>query len=151
MATNYDLLATASTVQVLSPTLVQPVVDCTLKSKPTGVVFDYWVDKAVWDGGTAPPLLEQVAFNVEHIISATPAISGVGSQHLDANGLLAQSVTFTVAATAPGGTPDALTIEVEVPIGDLDQESFGGQNFGLTAAIDLIDAAYQQLLAAAAG
>lgn len=151
MATNYDIKATIPTIQVLSPTLVQQVMDCTLQSIPSGVIFDYWVDRAVWDAGDAPPLLEMVAGNVEHILSATAAISGVGSQQLDKNGLLDQFVTFTVAATAPGGTPDALTTDVDVPMHDLDQETFAGENFGLTAAEALITAAYNLLVAAAAG
>lgn len=151
MATNYDLLATNSTIQVLSPTLIEPIVDCVLSTKPTGIVFDYWVDKAVWDAGDAAPLLEQVAGNVEHLIASTPAIGGFGVQHLSDSGLLSQAVVFTVAATAPGGLPNSLTVEVEVPIGDLDQETFAGQNFGLAAAEALIQDAYNKLTAAAAG
>lgn len=151
MATNYDLLSTNSTIQVLSPTLIQPIVDCVLSTKPTGIVFNYWVDKAVWDAHDFVPLLEQVAGNVEHIIAATAAITGVGTEHLDASGLLTQVVTFTVAATAPGGIPNALTLDVDVPIGDLDQEAIAGHNFGLEAAEALILEAYNELLAAAAG
>jgi len=151
MATWYDLLATSSTIQVLSPTLVEPVVDCTLQTKPTGIVFDYWVDKATWDAGDAVPLLESVSQHAEHIIEATAAIAGTGSQHLDANGLLAQSIIYTVAATPPGGTPDSLTIEVEIPISDLDQDTIAGENFGLNDAIAKINTAEQQLLTAAAG
>lgn len=151
MATNYDLLSTTPTIQVLSPTLIEPIMDCVLSTIPSGIVFDYWVDRAVWDANDAPPLLEQVAGNVEHIIAATAAITGTGTEHLDASGLLHQVVTFTVAATAPGGIPNALTDEVDVPIGDLDQEAIAGSNFGLIAAEALILEAYNKLLAAAAG
>lgn len=151
MATHYDLLATESKVQVLSPTLTQPVVDATLRSKPTGIIFNYWVDKAVWDAGVAPTLFEAVAGDVEALIAQTPAISGFGFEDLDANGLLQQFITFVVAATAPGGTPNALTIDVDIPVGDFGQGVVAGENFGLNAAIALIDAAEKQLTAAAAG
>ena len=72
-------------------------------------------------------------------------------QHLTDAGLLSQAVVFVVAATAPGGLPNALTVEVEVPIGDLDQETFAGTNFGLAAAEALITDAFNKLTAAAAG
>ncbi len=151
MATNYVLLATTPRTQVLSPTLAQPVVDCTLQTIPTGVIFNYWVDRAVWDAGDSAPLLEAVAGNVEHIIAATPAVSGTGFEQLQPSGLLRQYVTFTVATTTTGSVSGEVTIDVVVPVSDLDQDTIAGENFGLTAAIDAIDAGYQQLLAAAAG
>ena len=151
MATNYDLLATATRIQVLSPTLTMPIVDATLQSKPTGMIFNFWVAKAAWDAGTAPALLEGVAQNAEHLIEATPAISGFGFEQLENSGLLKQYITYTVAATAPGGTPNALTVEVDIPISDLDQDTIGGTNYGLDDAEAKIQAAYDQLVAAAAG
>lgn len=151
MATNYDLLATASRIQVLSPTLTQPIVDCTLQTKPTGIIFNYWVDKAAWDAGTAPALLESVSQHAEHIIEATAAISGFGFEQLENSGLLKQYITYTVAATAPGGATNALTVEVDIPISDLDQDTIAGENFGLNDAIAKIQAAYDLLTGAAAG
>lgn len=151
MAANYDLYPTYSTIQVLSPTLVQPIVDCPLRTKPSGVFFDYWVDQAVWDAGDAPALLEAVAAGVEHIMASQPVIAGVGSQHLDANGLLAQFVIFTVAYNVPGVTVGPSTVEVEVPVGDFGQDTIAGENFGLNDAIAKIQDAYSKLEAAAAG
>lgn len=151
MASNYDLLTTNSSVQVLSPTLTQPVIDATVKSKPSGVIFDYWIDETTWKAGEGPVLLENVAAGVEHIMASEPVIAGVGSQQLDAGGLLAQFVTFTVAYQVPGSTAGPATSDVDVPIGDFGQDSFQGQNFGLEDAHAKIQAEYARLEALAAG
>lgn len=151
MATNYDLYPTYSSVQVLSPTLTQPIVDCPLRTKPSGVFFDYWVDRAVWDAGDAPAILEAVCGDVEHIMQSQPVIAGVGKQQLDASGLLQQWITFTVAYNVPGVTAGPATIDVDVPVGDFGQDAFGGTNVGLADAEQRIQTAYQQLVAAAAG
>ena len=151
MATNYDLLASQSSIQVLSPTLTQPVVDATLRTKPHGVIFEYWLDKADWDAGTAPALLEAVCGGVEHIMASEPVISGVGGAQLDASGLLAQYITFTVAYTPPGSTTPPLTVDVDVPVTDFGQDAIAGENFGLADAAAIIQDAYSKLVAAAAG
>ncbi len=151
MAANYDLYPTSTTIQVLSPTLVQPVVDCPLKTKPSGVFFDYWLDKATFDAGDGAPILEAVCAGVEHIMQSQPVIAGVGSQQLDAAGLLAQFVTFTVAYQVPGSTGGPATVEVDVPVGDFGQDSFAGTNYGLVDAEDIIQTAYQKLAALASG
>ena len=151
MATNYQLLTTASSVQVLSPTLVQPIVDATLRTTPSGVVMDYWIDEATWNAGDGPVLLEAVAGGVEHIMASQPVIAGVGSQQLDANGLLAQYVTFTVAYQVPGSNVGPATLDVDVPVGDFGQDAIAGENFGLADAEAKIQAGYQQLVALAQG
>jgi hypothetical protein len=151
VATNYDLYPTSSTIQVLSPTLVQPVVDCPLRTKPSGVFFDYWLDQATFDAGEGPVILEAVCAGVEHIMASQPVIAGVGAQQLDANGLLEQFITFTVAYQVPGSTTGPLTVEVDVPVGDFGQDAIAGTNFGLADAENIIQTAYQKLVALAGG
>ena len=151
MATNYDLLTSSSSIQVLSPTLTQPIVDVTMQTKPHGVIMDYWVDQDAWDAGTAPAILEAVAGGVEHIMHSEPVIAAIGSQQLDANGLLAQYVTFTVAYQVPGSNAGPATVEVDVPVGDFGQDTIAGENFGLADASTLIQDAYSKLKALAAG
>jgi len=151
MATNYDLVATESSIQVLSPTVTQPVVNATMRTKPHGVIFEYWLDKADWDAGTAPIILESVAGGVEHIMATEPVIAGVGGSQLDANGLLAQYITFTVAYQVPGATTGPLTVDVDVPVTDFGQDTIAGSNFGLADAAAIINDAYAKLQAAAAG
>src|SRR5215469_8701240 len=150
MAANYTLLTTASTVQVLSPTLTQPVVDCTLQTKPSGVVFDYWMDQDTFnaENPNAAPILEAVCAGVEHIMASQPVIAGVGSQQLDPNGLLAQYITFVVAYQVPGSPVGPATLDVDVPVGDFGQDSIAGQNFGLEDAEKRIQQAYASLEAA---
>lgn len=151
MAANYQLLTTASSVQVLSPTLVQPIVDATIQTSPHGVIMNYWIDEITWKAGEGPALLEAVAGGVEHIMTSEPVIAGVGSQQLDANGLLAQFVTFTVAYQVPGSNAGPATVDVDVPVGDFGQSAIAGENFGLNDASARIQAGYQQLVALANG
>lgn len=151
MAANYDLYPTSSTVQVLSPTLVQPVVDCPIKTKPSGVFFDYWIDATTFDAGEGPAILSAVCADVEHIMASQPVIAGVGSQQLDPNGLLSQWITFTVAYQVPGVAAGPSTVDVDVPVTDFGQGAIAGSNFGLDAAIARIQTAYTRLEALAAG
>lgn len=151
MAQWYDLLATSDTIQVLSPTLTLPSVVCTLRSKPTGMIFQYAVAKATWDAGDAPPLLELVAEHAEHLISATPAFEGTGGDRLDANGMREFYIAYTVGDSVPGFPPNTLTAEVDIPVGDLDQDTIAGENVGLDDAIAKIQTAYDLLVAGAAG
>ena len=151
MATNYDLLGTQSSIQVLSPTVTLPTVDATLRTKPSGVIFEYWLAKADWDAGTAPVILEAVAGGVEHIMQSEPVVAAVGGSELDDSGLLAQHVTFTVGYTPPGSNGPPLTIDVDVPVGDFGQDTIAGENFGLTDAHNLIQAQYDLLVQANAG
>lgn len=151
MATNYDALATQTSIQVLSPTVVLDAIDTTLRTKPSGVIFDYWLAKADFDAGTAGTLLEQVAGGVEHIMSTEPVIGGYGTSQLDKTGLLAQFVTFTVAYTVPGSISGPLTVDVDVPVTDFGQDAIAGENFGLADASALIQAAYANLQAVANG
>lgn len=111
--------------------------------------MDYWIDKAAWDYGNGPPLLEAVAGGVEHIMQSQPVIAGVGSQQLDSNGLLAQIVTFTVAYQVPGSNVGPATVDVDIPVGDFGQDTIAGENFGLVDAENKIQAEYAKLQALA--
>jgi hypothetical protein len=151
VATYYDPLSFQSSIQVLSPTYVLPVINTVLKTKPHGVIFEYWLPRDDFDAGTAGGLLEQVASDVEQIMSGEPVIAGSGGSQLDKNGLLAQFITFTVSYTPPGGTPNQLTADVDVPVTDFGQDVLGGVNAGLEDAAALIQAVYRNLQALAAG
>ena len=149
MATSYDLLTSQSSIQVLTPTLVDEVVVATIQTKPSKVIMDYWIDKAAWDNGNGPALLEAVASGVEHIMASEPVSSAVGATELDDNGLLAEFVTFTVAYQVPGSNIGPATVDVNVPVGDFGQDFFAGQNFGLEDASAIIQAEYAKLKALA--
>lgn len=151
MATNYTLLTSSSSVQVLGPTLTQPIVDATIQTIPSNVVMDYWLDKATWDAGEGPVLLEAVAGGVEHIMSTEPVSGATGTQQLDSGGLLAQFVTFIVAYQVPGSNVGPATIDVDVPVTDFGQDAIAGNNYGLEDASARIQAAYQKLVDLANG
>ena len=151
MATNYDLLYSQSSIQVLSPTVSIDAVVCTIQTKPHRVILDYWVAKEAWDAGTAPAILEAVAGGVEHIMHTEPVSGAVGSTQLDANGLQAEFVTFTVAYQVPGSNTGPATVDQDVPVTDFGQDTFGGHNYGLEDASNLIQDAYAKLKAASDG
>lgn len=151
MPTHYDLIGTQSSIQVLSATLVQPIVVATIATKPSAVVASYWIDKITYDAGEGPALLTTFAENVESIISTGKAIGGSGNQTVEPNGLLKQWVTFVVAYTPTGSTTGPLTVDVDVPVSDLGGITEFGANYGLQDAEKLIDDAYAQLVKLAGG
>lgn len=151
MATNYDLLTSQSSIQVLSPTIIQDVVVATIQTKPHKVIMDYWIDKTTWDAGMGPTLLEAVAGGVEHIMDTEPVSSAVGTSQLDTSGLQAEYVTFTVAYTPPDSTTGPATVDADVPVTDFGQDAIAGENFGLVDAHNIIQDAYAKLKALAAG
>lgn len=147
MAANYNVIASESSIQVLSPTLTQPIVQTTIQTVPHGVIASLALDQADFDAGTAGAILEPFAANIETIMSQGVAIAAQGSQSLDPNGLLADGVDFTVEYRNPAIPGSSLTVVVTVPVGLLTAtEQFGGHG-GLADAEALIDAAYNKLAA----
>lgn len=151
MASNYTLVASHSSVQVLSPTATLNTVVATIETKPHGVIFDYWVAKDAWDAGTAPDILTAVAAGVEHVMSTEPVSDAVGTNQLSGSSLYAGTITFTVAYKVPGSAFPPATVDVDVPVTDFGQDTLDGVNAGLDNAHALIQQAYTQLKAAAAG
>ena len=138
---SYSLLATESAVHVLSTTDVVDAVRATVQTPSHGIVAASIVPAVNWGTVVGTNQLNQVAFDVDYIIDHTAAIAGIGSQSIDANGLLQQVVTFTVAYTPPGSTLPPLTGTVDVPMPLLEEViSPNGPHPGLDAAIALVDA-----------
>ena len=112
----YALQGSYSTVQVLSPTLVYPVVYCTISTTPSGVIASIPVGEAEFNSGETGPQLTNFSNAIEQIMALPHVIAGVGSQTIDSNGLLADNVVFTVqyqdATTGPAG----VTAEAPVPV-----------------------------------
>ena len=148
----YSLIATETTVQVLSPTIVMDVVYATIQTTPSGVVCSLALAKADFDAGTAGTLLQFYADNVEQLVTYQHVIGGVGTQTIDATGLIQENVAFVVqyVPTSPPGT--AITAEAVVPAGLLTEGGdplFEGILMGEARAI--IDKVYANLQAAAGG
>src|SRR6185437_14196132 len=96
----YALLSTYSTVQVLSPQLTRPVVQCTISTSPSGVIASMAIDQGVFDAGATSPELEAFANAIEQIMARTEVVAAVGGQSIDANGLISDNVVFTVSYPA---------------------------------------------------
>lgn len=148
----YDLLASEQTVHVLSTTDVIDAVRATIQSPGHGIVAASIVPQTIWGTVAGTQQLEQVAFDVDWLIDNTAAISAIGNQSIDDNGLLQQVVTFTVGYTPPGSTNPPLTATVDVPMPWLEElipANSPPPHPGLDAAIAVIHAAEANLKAMA--
>src|SRR5690348_6698778 len=116
MAT-YTLIASETTTQVISPTLTMAVEYATIQTQPSGVIASLALAKVDFDAGTAGTLLQWYANNIEELMAYPHVIAGQGSQTLDANGLLADNVVFTVQYVPAGSNITAVTAEAIVPTG----------------------------------
>ena len=149
----YNLLASESTVHVLSATDVVDAVRATVQTATHGIVASSIVPATIWGTTAGQDQLNQVAFDIDWLIDNTAAISAIGNQSIDVNGLLSQVVTFTVGYTPPGSTAPPLTATVDVPMPWLEEliPAGSGASPGLTNAQALIEAAAANLAAMAGG
>lgn len=146
------LLASAPTVHVLSQTLTEDAQGATIQTPTHGVIATTIVPLAIWGTQAGQDQIAQYMFGIEWLIDNTAAISATGTQSIDANGLLQNQVTFTVAYTPPGSTTGPLTAEADVPNALLEEIiSPGGPSPGLTAAEGIVNAALANLQAMAGG
>ncbi len=117
----YGLLASESTVQVLSPTVVNDVVYCTIVTSPSGVIASLAVSAASFANNQSFEVLNDYANNIETMMNQPGVIAGVGGQTLENNGLLADNVIFTVQYVKPGTANTAVTADAVVPSGLLSE------------------------------
>lgn len=150
-AVSYALVGSYSTVQVLSPTLVNDVVYCTIQTQPSGVIAAMPVQESVFDAGASGPQLTNFAQAIEQVMSDPRVIAGTGSQSIDPSGLLADQVVFTVQYVDPVLAPNGATAQAVVGVSQLDfSDALIGRTLsaGVTA---IIDGVYANLKAAAGG
>jgi len=147
----YSIQGSYSTVQVLTPSLVNPIVYCTISTTPSGVIASIPVQQDVFSSGGAGPELQSFADAIEQIMARADVVAGIGSQQLDHNGLLADFVTFTVQYVGPNTASSGVTAEADVPVGMLNFTDglIGTTLLGEVEAI--IAKAYNGLKDAAAG
>ena len=150
MAT-YAIVGSYTTVQVITPSLTQPIQYTTIQTQPSSVIAAIALDKIDFDAGTSGPLIQGFADAIEVIMARPEVIAGIGTQQLDANGLLADFVTFTVQYVGPNTAPSGVTAEADVPVDLISTvETFGGHT-NLPAAIAIITATYDALQTLAGG
>jgi hypothetical protein len=148
---SYSLVGSYSTVQVLSPTLVNPVVYCTIQTIPSGVVASVPVQQDVFDSNQAGPELDNFAVAIEQVMALGYVVAGVGEQTIDASGLLADNVVFTVQYPWPPTSGTSATAEAVVPVGYLNfsDAEIGQVSLGNVEAIT--NGVYDNLKSAAGG
>lgn len=148
---SYSLLASQSTVQVLSPTVVNDVVYCTIQTSPTGVIASLPVSSASFTANQSAEELTAFADNIETIIGRGHVVAGAGAQTIDASGLLQDQVSFTVQYVPTGTTGTNITAEALVPVGLLSQSDPAINTTLLDEAEAIITATYNNLKNAASG
>ena len=112
----YSLIGSYSTVQVLSPTVVNPIEYCTVQTTPSGVIASIPVDETEFQVMGTGPILQAFSEAIETTMADSRVIAGVGSQTIDTNGLLADNVTFTVQYTSASTPASGVTAEAVVPV-----------------------------------
>ena len=146
----YNLLASESTVHVLSPTEVVDAVRATVQTPTHTVIAASVVPQSIWGTAAGSDQLNQYAFGIDWLLDHTAAIAAVGTNSIDANGLLQHNVTFTIAYTPAGATTGPLTVQVDVPNAWLEEIiPQGGTSVGLEQAQATINAAEAGLKAMA--
>lgn len=150
-AVTYSLVGSYATVQVLSPTLVNDVVYCTIQTQPSRVIASIPVQETTFDQGQAGPQLTNFAQAIEQIMTDPRVIAATGSQSIDSSGLLADNVVFTVQYIDPVHAPNGATADATVGVAQLD---FSDSTIGRTlqsGVMAVIDGVYANLKAAAGG
>lgn len=147
----YSLQGSYSTVQVLSPTLVNNVVYCTIQTNPSNVIASIPVEESVFNANQAGVELTNFADAIEQIMTIPSVIAGAGEQSIDQSGLLADNVVFTVQYVSANTAASGVTAEASIPVFTL---NFSDQQIGsvlLQDATGIIDAVYANLQSAAGG
>jgi hypothetical protein len=148
---SYSIQGSYSTVQVLTPSLVNPIEYVTIQTQPSSVIASIPVQRDVFTSGGAGPELTDFSNAIEQIMARPEVIAGIGSQQLDPNGLLADYVTFTVQYVGPNTASSGVTAEADVRVGMLNfTDGLIGQTL-LKEVLAIIAATYNALKAAAAG
>lgn len=148
---SYSIQGSYTTVQVISPTLVQPIQYTTIQTSPSGVVASIPLDEIDFQAGTSAPLLQAFTDAIEEIMNRPEVIAGVGEQTIDASGLLADNVVFTVQYVGPNTARSGVTAEAVVPVGMLNFTDGAIGGLLLSEVVAIITAAYDALVSAAGG
>lgn len=123
----------------------------TIQTQPSGVVASYPVSKVDFDAGLASQVLTNYADGIEYLMALQHVIAGIGSQSLDANGLIADLVVFTVQYVGAGAGATGVTAEADVPVAEIDSIPQELERGSAITAQDYILNAYNALAAAAGG
>ncbi len=147
----YTILASQSTVHVLSATVVVDGQSVTIQTTPSAVIASVVIPQESLTSADAVDILTWFAHDIEEIMQHYPVVAATGAQTLDANGLLQYEVVFTVGYTPTGSALPPLTTQVSVELAGV----AGVNTFSDPAALDswvtAVEAAYAGLQKTAAG
>ena len=147
----YTLLASTSTVQVISSTIVNNVVYCTIETSPSNVIASIPVSQASFNNNQSAQELTALADNIETLIGRGHITGGQGVQTLDSNGLLVDQISFTVEYIPSGATSSNITAEALVPVNLLSIDDPAIDRVLLDEAETIITKVYNNLANAASG
>jgi hypothetical protein len=147
----YRLLNSNDTVQVFGPNLVRDALSCTIQTSPSGAIVNRAVPLADFQADQGATLLGSLADAVESILGEGTAVAASGTQGVDPSGLLYDAVRFTVAYTPAGGTPGAITADVEIPVDVVTADTQFSSFLTGGSAAERIAATYAKLQAMAGG
>lgn len=147
----YALLASYTTVQVVSPTLVNDVLYCTVSTLPSGVIASLPVPQGEFESVLTSVVLEGYALAIEEVMKLPSVTAGSGIQTIDTSGLLADAVSFTVQYVQSGTSGTSVTAQAVVPVTELQGVETSPGVIDITAAKAIIDGVYASLQNAAGG
>jgi hypothetical protein len=152
MADSFYVIGSYRTVKVLSGQTVLDIEYVTCATIPTGITFAYGVPIDAWtfEPAAGIDLLNQIAVQLESLVTSGHVVSGSAVQDLDANGLLEDFVAATVAfdRSAQGLPPLYGTVNIPVNALIADTITFGGHVYSSTSGpspIALVTAEYARL------
>jgi hypothetical protein len=148
---SYILVGSSSIVQIISPSVAAEMVAATIQTVPTGIIATTLVPQVDFDSAAGASDLTDFADAIEAVIADGKAVAGSGTSKLDTNGLQQYYVTFEVAYNPPGAPTGTVHVDVDVPASFL---TMPASEPGMTRrmnAFDLIDKAYDNLVALAGG
>lgn len=141
----YVLQSSYDTVQVLSSTSAVDVIYCTIVTDGSGSIVQMAITKTEFNANQGAGDLNTLADAVDGAISGGQAISAVGTQGVDANGLIYDAVTFTVQYVPSRPTIGPLTTTVEIPVFLLTLDVGIALQYPGGNATERLQAAYDQL------
>lgn len=147
----YALLASYSTVQVLSSQVVNDVVYCTIQTNPSQAIASLPVSRTAFDQNQAVEELTAFANNIETLIGRGHVTTAAGVQSIDPSGLLQDVVQFTVEYVPAGASTSSITATADVPANMLSVSDPAIDRVLLAEAEAIIDAVYASLQSAASG
>jgi hypothetical protein len=147
----YALVNSYETVQVLSPTTQIDVLYCTIQAQPSGVIASKPIPLEDVADGSAVTALSDFAAAIEQVMIDGRVIAGVGDQTIDAAGLIADNVAFTVQYKDSTHAPYGVTALATVPVALLAAPSGSLVTDAPAQVKAIIDTAYTNLKAAAGG